>query len=164
MAVYTVHEPPDLTGNVARDADRFRFVRDGFYGWAFLLAPLWLLWHRLWLVFLAYAVVAVALEGILIVLAVPTSGQLLAALAFMILVGTEGGTLRRFGLARRHFRLVGVVVGDDLETAERRFFATWDVARSAPRGRAQGAPKDLRAPQTRAGEIIGLFPEPGATR
>ena len=38
----------DATGR--RDPERFVFVRDGFHFWAFLLAPLWLLWHRLWLV------------------------------------------------------------------------------------------------------------------
>ena len=30
------------------------FVRDGFHFWAFLLAPLWLLVHRLWLALLGY--------------------------------------------------------------------------------------------------------------
>ena len=30
---------------------RFRFVRDGFHVWAFLLAPFWMLRHRLWLEF-----------------------------------------------------------------------------------------------------------------
>ena len=34
---------------------RFVFVRDGFHFWAFLLAPLWMLRHRMWLEFIAYA-------------------------------------------------------------------------------------------------------------
>ena len=29
-------------------------MRDGFHFWAFLLAPLWMLRHRLWLEFIAY--------------------------------------------------------------------------------------------------------------
>ena len=32
------------------------FVRDGFYFWAFLLGPLWMLWRRLWLVLVVYLV------------------------------------------------------------------------------------------------------------
>jgi len=27
--------------------------RDGFFVWAFIFGPLWLLWHRLWLALLA---------------------------------------------------------------------------------------------------------------
>ena len=44
------------------DPERFVFVRDGFSFWAFLLAPLWMLRARLWLVFVGYVVVAVALQ------------------------------------------------------------------------------------------------------
>jgi len=57
MAVYTVHEPRLRSGAVAPDPERFVFVRDGFYVWAFLLTPLWLIWNRLWLVLLVYLVV-----------------------------------------------------------------------------------------------------------
>src|ERR1700761_6700090 len=42
MPVYTVHAPV-AGGTEARSAtDRFVFVRDGFYFWAFLLGPVWL--------------------------------------------------------------------------------------------------------------------------
>ena len=36
------------------DPERFVFVRDGFYFWAFLLGPVWMLWRRLWLVLRVY--------------------------------------------------------------------------------------------------------------
>ena len=62
MSIYTVHEPPRGGSNPRRDPERFVFVRDGFSFWAFLLAPLWLLRHRLWLVFVGYVIVAVALQ------------------------------------------------------------------------------------------------------
>ena len=61
MAVYTVHEPPPKRTR-PRDPERFVFVRDGFSFWAFLLAPLWLLWHRLWLVLLGYIGVSVEVQ------------------------------------------------------------------------------------------------------
>ena len=43
MPTYTVHEPPPRKGETVTAPERFVFVRDGFYVWAFLLAPLWLL-------------------------------------------------------------------------------------------------------------------------
>ena len=50
MPTYTIHSPPDRQGETMSAAERFVFVRDGFHVWAFLLAPLWLLIHRLcWL-------------------------------------------------------------------------------------------------------------------
>jgi hypothetical protein len=51
MKIYTVHEPSPRKGEVTADPDRIRFIRDGFYFWAFVLGPVWMLWHRLWLVF-----------------------------------------------------------------------------------------------------------------
>ena len=57
MPVYTVHEPPrkdDRDDDALAHATRFVFVRDGFHFWAFLLAPLWMLRHRMWLEFIAY--------------------------------------------------------------------------------------------------------------
>ena len=56
MPVYTIHEPPrkeDDSDTLAHSA-RFVFVRDGFHFWAFLLAPLWMLRHRMWLELIAY--------------------------------------------------------------------------------------------------------------
>ena len=62
MSIYTVHEPPLRANEDVPDPERFVFVRDGFSFWAFLLAPLWMLRHRLWLVLIGYVVVAVALQ------------------------------------------------------------------------------------------------------
>ena len=72
--------------------------------------------------------------------------------------------MRRFTLRRRGYRNIGIVVGDDLELAERRFFDAWvrkDLA-SAP-GPDGAAPlaSSLRMPQPRS-DVLGLFPEPGA--
>jgi hypothetical protein len=84
-----------------------------------------------------------------------------------LLVGLEAGTLRRFKLARRNWRNVGVVTGDDLEDAERRFFDAW--IRQSPAGRAastfpRAAPAAPPAPPAEQTGVIGLFPEPGAHR
>src|SRR5947199_3769289 len=57
MRIYTVHEPPRRDDELVAHTARFQFVRDGFHFWAFLLAPLWMLLHRLWLEFIVYALV-----------------------------------------------------------------------------------------------------------
>ena len=63
MSVYTVHEPPQRDAGASVDPDRFVFVRDGFYFWAMVFGPIWLLWRRLWLALLFYVIAWVAVEG-----------------------------------------------------------------------------------------------------
>src|ERR1700740_3722622 len=62
----------------------------------------------------------------------------LAGLLISLLAGLEAGTLRRSKLARRHWRNIGVVTGDDVEDAERRFFDVW--IRQAPARRPASPP------------------------
>src|SRR5262245_54994884 len=62
MSIYTVYDPPLRAREPAPDPERFVFVRDGFSVWAFLLAPLWMLRHRLWLAFVGYVIIVVALS------------------------------------------------------------------------------------------------------
>jgi hypothetical protein len=162
MATYTVHEPPRPSGNTIADADRFVFVRDGFYGWAFLLAPLWMIRRGLWLALLLYLIISVGLLVALWAIGATGTAQSLVSLFLMILVGTEAATLRRWTLARRGWRDVGVVVGEDVESAERRFFASW-VGPQTRRPEAPGAAVGMRmAPPP--DEVIGLFPQPEAPR
>lgn len=164
MAVYTVHEPPLRAGASATpEPERFIFVRDGFSFWALLLGPLWMLRHRMWLVLLGYVVVVAALSVVLRLHGTAAVGAIVWAL-LGLLVGFEAGTLHRFSLARRGFRNIGIVVGDDLELAERRFFDSWvketKPASSTPNG-APARAASLRAPHP-ASDVLGLFPESGA--
>jgi hypothetical protein len=159
MAVYTVHEPPRRSDDVLAHTDRFAFVRDGFSWPAFLFAPLWMVRYRLWLALIVYLLVVFALGAATRVLG---AGDWVLAIGLLValLVGFEASTLRRYGLARRGWKMLGVVVGDDLESAERRFFDAWaagHVAHPAPTPSASGP-----AVPTPSGPIIGLFPEPGA--
>ena len=167
MSVYTVHQPPLDLGAAATEPYRFVFVRDGFSWWAFLLTPLWMLRHRLWLALLIYVVVAAALDAGLRALGASVFLLVVAGLLISFLVGLEAGTLRRFKLARRHWRNVGVVTGDDLEDAERRFFDAWvrqaPARRSAAPSGASASGSAAPAPVAATG-VIGLFPEPGAHR
>jgi hypothetical protein len=180
MSIYTVYEPPLKAHESAPDPERFVFVRDGFSFWAFLLAPWWMLRHRLWLALVCYVILAVALSIALRLIGASAGVAIIAGALFSLLVGFEAATLRRFGLARRGWRNVGIVVGDDVESAERRFFdawankswanKTWDNKTGAERPSVDGVPRAsspaMGVPMARrpSSEVIGLFPQPGAPR
>ena len=166
MSVYTVHEPPQRDTGASVDPERFVFVRDGFYFWALVFGPLWLLWRRLWLVLLFYVIAFAAVAGALWFMK-----------AGMRRAGRDHAGLRRCCSAwrpracgagrstRRGWKNLGVVVGDDLESAERRFFQVW-----RERPQAASAPKSAvltnYGPKSADGssDVIGLFPEPGGPR
>lgn len=157
MTVFTVHQPaPRKTEDVA-PPERYVFVRDGFYFWAFLLGPLWMIWRGLWLVLVAYLAATVAIQALLFALGV--SGAVKFAVAFLmaLLVGFEAGTLRRWSL-RRRWSNVGLVVAPNQEMAERRFFETWSADVPVPAAAEPPRPTP-RMPQA-SPDIIGLFPEP----
>src|SRR5437764_12371553 len=106
MSVYTVHQPPLGAADAPGDPYRLVFVRDGFSWWAFLLTPLWMLRHRLWLALLIYLLVAAAVDVGLRALGASIFMLIVAGLLISLLAGLEAGTLRRFKLARRHWRNV----------------------------------------------------------
>jgi hypothetical protein len=180
MPVYTVHKPPVRTPGALADPARFAFVRDGFYWWAFLLTPLWMLWRRLWLVLVLYLVVSIGIETAMRIYG--ASGGMISLVAGLmsLLAGLEAGSLQRFTLRRRRWKNVGVVSGSDLEDAEHRFFAAW-VRNTPQASRPPSAPPPTTPPTTPMASylalqrsppqstpyssgVIGLFPEPGAQR
>ena len=177
MPVYTVHEPVAV-GTEARSAtDRFVFVRDGFYVWAFLAGPFWLIWHRLWLALVGYFALSVAGVVALSLLHTGAGTRLVVMLLVALLMGVEAASLRRWTLSGRKWRQIDIVVADDEETAERRFFDRW-TAKHRSLGDDQGAVDRGAPPPTRDipgqafsrppplphNDIIGLFPQPGASR
>jgi hypothetical protein len=175
MSVYTVHEPPLRATDALADPERFAFVRDGFYVWALLLTPFWMLWHRLWLVLVGYVVISGVLETALTIAGASFAVVALAGVLISVLAGLEASTLRRFTLRRRGWRTVGIVSGDDAEDAERRFFDAWVRKAPAPAGVPPAPPAATpmpaaqmpRLPQAAApgaSDVIGLFPEPGGQR
>jgi hypothetical protein len=174
MPVYTVHAPVTTnTGIVA--TDRFAFVRDGFHTWAFLLGPVWLLWHRLWLALIGWIVVVAAIDFGMLRLGTGRGAVFLAEVLIALLLGFEAASLQRWTLSRRNWRQLDIVVADDEEAAERRFFDRWTAKRG---GLSNDQPSVDRGgpPPTRdipgqpfskpppSDEIIGLFPQPGASR
>ena len=104
MAVYTVHQPPLRATDAALDPQRFVFVRDGFYFWAFIAAWLWMAWHRMWLVLLIYIVGSTVVEGAVYYAGAGRGGTVVVGLLIALLIGIEASTLRRFTLARRGWK------------------------------------------------------------
>jgi uncharacterized protein DUF2628 len=168
MPTYTVHAPqPGWTNDASRTLEQFVFVRDGFHFWAFVLAPLWLLLHRLWLALIIYVVGYGALSFGFAFARVPSSTQLLVALLIALLMGFEASSTWRWTLNRRGWATLGFVVAEDAETAERRFFAEWQKraadAPSIPPTESKYSAPVRRGPPSPS-DVIGLFPEPGGQR
>src|SRR3977135_3257681 len=136
MTTYLVFEPPTGRGHPAARAERIVFVPDRFSWGAFLLAPLWMLWRRLWLVFLAYLIVISAVTGGPRFAGGPPGPRFLVGVLISLLIGFEAANLRRWALLRGGWRERGPTIGHDLAAAERRFFDAY-VATAAARA---GAP------------------------
>lgn len=147
MAIWTVWEH-DRHG--AERGDQAVFVKDGFSWPAFLLGPLWLLWHRMWVVFVLYAVVMVG---------VPMGVERLAGEAVAGIVGFglgvwfgfEAQGLRRWALGRRGWTLMAVVEGRRFRNAERRYFSDRPVVHT---------PLTPAAWRDEEPRVVGVFPEP----
>jgi hypothetical protein len=163
MTTYLVFEPPADRGDRAARAERIVFVPDRFSWGAFLLAPLWMLWRRLWLVFVAYLVVMAAVTVGLRFAGVPPGARFLVGVLISLLVGLEAANLRRWALLRDGWRERGPIIGHDLAAAERRFFEAY-VAGEGPAQPAPAGPAAPPASRPAASDVIGLFPQPGASR
>src|SRR4030088_470065 len=160
MTTYMVFEPPAGRGDRAARAERIVFVPDRFSWGAFLLAPLWMLWRRLWLVFVAYLVVMAAVTLGLMVAGVGPGARFLVGALISLLVGFEAANLRRWALLRGGWRERGPIIGHDLAAAERRFFDAYVAAE----GPAKPGPAASPVARPAASDVIGLFPQPGANR
>ncbi|MET0969205.1 MAG: DUF2628 domain-containing protein [Tardiphaga sp.] len=174
MPVYTIHAPRHAGLDTSAGADRFVFVRDGFHFWAFVAGLVWLVWYRLWWALLGYIAISIVGEVVLSALGAGAGTRFAVMVLFALLMGFEASSLRRWTLSRGNWRQVDVIVGDNRETAERRFFDRWAAARAGgfddavdrggpPPTRVAASPY-ARPPSGSHESIIGLFPQPGAPR
>jgi hypothetical protein len=165
VRTYLVFEPAGGSRNAA-SADRVRFVRDKFYWSALFVTPFWLIWHRLWLGFCAWLVACAVIGGGAYQLDLNPAVTAVALLVPSLVVAFEGAELRRRKELRAGFRDAGISIGEDLEDAERRFFADWPS--EANERKPKTNPARPLAPQqiqpTATNGVIGLFPEPGGGR
>jgi Protein of unknown function (DUF2628) len=176
MPVYTVHAPVAYGADLAA-TDKFVFVRDGFHFWAAALSMIWLIWNRLWLALIGWIVLTLAIGFGMNALGAGSGAIMFVDLLIAILMGFEAATLQRWTLSRRKWRQLDIVVADDEESAERRFFDRWtgkqrgisndqssvDRGGPPPTRSVPGQPFSKPPPLPQGG-IIGLFPEPGGSR
>jgi Protein of unknown function (DUF2628) len=149
MTVYTVH----AQGQDVQDA---AFVPEGFSWGAFVFAPLWLVWHRLWLAALLWC----AAMGILFALPFGLSffAKEFAAFLIALLCGLEGRQWVRHKLMRQGKPVTDIVSGDTRDDAEIHFFHRWQDSVASP---PIVPPLPLRPAHAAATETpFGLFPEP----
>jgi hypothetical protein len=176
MPVYTVHAPVSNNAEF-RATDRFAFVRDGFHVWAAILGVVWLAWHRLWLALIGWIVLMAVIDVAMVRLGLSGAMVFLVDALLALLLGFEAASLWRWTLSRRNWRQLDIVVADDEEAAERRFFDRWTAKQRAlsndqsavdrggpPPTRDTPGQAFSRPPPMPQNEIIGLFPEPGAPR
>jgi hypothetical protein len=166
MPTFATLEPPPDGQTAIERADRVIFLHERFSLGAFLFAPLWMIRHRLWLVLIVYLV---GMGLITYGLRVAGAGWIVVALVFALvhlLAGLEATTLRRWTRVRHGWRESGVVIADDLDMAERRFFDHRTALRLAATPAPVLSPGQLPAHQVGPShpDIIGLFPEPGGGR
>jgi hypothetical protein len=170
MPAFAVLEPPGYHDTAER-ADRFIFLHEKFSLAVFLLGPLWMIWQRLWLELPVYLAGVAAVGYGLYALGAGWPAIILALTLIQLFLGLEATTLVHGMRVRRGWRDGGVVIADDLELAERRFFDDRAARRSA--ARTPGAPASGFQPYSTAGPlagaapgpsqpgVVGLFPQPG---
>jgi hypothetical protein len=156
MAIYVAMEPPGRSGRT----DVTTFVRDGFSWLGFLVPPLWLAWHRLWieaaLAFVAMAVLSMLAEKLSLGLA----GTLLSLL-ISLYVGLEGQGLRIAALRRRGWHEWGVVEADSLDDADTRYLLETEAHSDENASVQRIVPDAALARPAQTGMTLGLTHTPG---
>ena len=157
MRIYTVHELP----GAPLDGAGIMLVKEGFSFPAFAFSWAWLLWHRLW-VALCIWIGLTATLSFAMQIAFGAGAAMACSLALQFLLGAEANDIRRWTLARKGYRELGVTGGGSLEEAERNFFAKWDRPLDVEKVRPVTAPVWPRPAPARTagseGEVFGLFP------
>ena len=171
MPAFAILEPPGHQHAAIEHADRFIFLPDSFSLGAFLFAPLWMIWRRVWVVLIVYLVGVGSIGYGLRLLGLGWTAAAMVFALIHLLVGLEATSLVRWTRIRHGWRERGIVIGDDLDMAERRFFDAWVRRTAAQRStpsEASGPSSTLpAAADTFSAErsgVIGLFPEPGGHR
>jgi hypothetical protein len=174
MPAFAVLEPPGRADTVGH-ADRCIFLPEKFSFSAFLFGPLWMIWRQLWLELLAYLGGLALIGSAFYALGVGWPAIMLIFSLIQLLLGLEATSLVRWMLLRGGWRDGGVVIADERDLAERRFFddrfarrAARSSAGSAAAAAAPGSsplppPPPLAGGASQPG-VVGLFPEPGGGR
>lgn len=156
-ATYTIHLPPGGAPRTVAGADSLQFVKDGFYGLAFFVPALWMIYHRTWLPLLGYLAIVLALEVAMVTLGASEGQGALIAMLANGLIGLEGGTLRRWSMRRKGWQMVGIVTGSDRVECERKAIDRWLSGALTPES-------EVDYEYEHGDDVIGMFPPPETSR
>ncbi|WP_186420610.1 DUF2628 domain-containing protein [Bosea sp. CS1GBMeth4] len=156
MAFYQVLIPPPGAGGLREEIEQARLLPESFTVSAFVFGGLWLLYKRLWLAFILYALVWGGLVYAQQQIGFAIGAVMLSQIALGLFLGLEGQNLIARKLLRKGWRLVDVIEAPDLSSAERRFFEHALPAGAPPRIAEASAPARFAPGPV---PVIGLFPE-----
>ncbi|WP_413991334.1 DUF2628 domain-containing protein [Labrys okinawensis] len=165
MASWYVFEPPKTLPDTAEAAGKALFIKDGFSIGAFLLGPFWLLWRRMWLVFLFWLVAQIALLLIARVLHFDERLAGLVSLLFSLCVSLEANALRAWTLRRKGWRFLGLALGHSLVEAEQRHFSERTLV-EPPKPLPPARPRHPGPTRPHEGHdgVLGVFPDVQGSR
>ncbi|CAN7689507.1 DUF2628 domain-containing protein [Bosea sp. LjRoot237] len=159
MAFYQALIPPPDAGGLREEIEQARLLPESFTWPALIFGGVWLLFKRLWLAFIVYALVWGGLIYLQRQIGFSFLAVMLSHTALAVFLGLEGQNLIARKLLRKGWRLVDVVEAPDLSSAERRFFERALPAVTSSRVvEAPSAPAPTRFAAGPA-PVIGLFPE-----
>lgn len=96
-------------------------IKEGFSWLGFIFSGFWALAHGMWVAAAGMFVGSGVLMGILVLTEPAPITELALSLGYAVLIGFIANDLRRWTLERQDYDLVGVVSGDGIDEAERRF-------------------------------------------
>ena len=171
MPSWFVFEPAKTASGTLEAADKSVFVKDGFSLGAFLVTPVWLLWRKMWLVFLAWLALQVAIAVLTSVLSLDQRAAAIVSLLVSLCFALEANALRSWTMRRQGWRFTGIASGHSLDEAEQRHFEGRPLASPvAPNQPAPGqhtSSTEFPGPwSSSVGQsggspgVLGVFPEP----
>ncbi|MBP0582212.1 DUF2628 domain-containing protein [Labrys sp. LIt4] len=181
MPSWFVFEPAKTAPDTLEAADKSVFVKDGFSLGAFLVTPVWLLWRRMWLVFLAWLGLQVALAVLTSTFSLDQRAAGIVSLLVSLCFALEANALRAWTMRRQGWRFTGIASGHTLDEAEQRHFEGRTINLPNPPAAGQSwlgrskhgqatsdrdfvGPWSTPAPSSGSPSVLGVFPEPHGTK
>lgn len=132
MRIYTLHEPKNKAAEVVP-------IKEGFNWPAFVLSPIWALWHRLWFWAIGFIAANIFLGWALAQAGGDPFVQNTASFALALIIGWTANDLRRRTLIKQGFVERAVLVANNKETAIARYLGSQPMTTPArPTNRAGG--------------------------
>lgn len=162
MATFTVHfsknaDPSRIDDEALANAV---LIKDGFSYRAFAFNFLWFFWNRLWLAGLAVLGGLIVLDVLLDVFHVNHFFSFLASVLYMVLIGFEANSLKRWTFGRNGRPVASIVAGKDEIEAEAKMLVLGLSHKDhhRPHSTPHPAPKSPFTPSGATPSALGLFP------